>query len=81
MNCFTSGGGWDPEYNPKRRFYLKNCKRLRDLYIGCYSFSDYSVCEIENMPSLEMIGMGNDEECQSFYHASLKLKSDCERQK
>ena len=26
--------------------------------MGCYSFSDYSVCEIENMPSLEVIEMG-----------------------
>lgn len=81
MHCFTSEWGDNPEYNPKRRFYLKNCKRLGELYIGCYSFSYYSACEIENMPSLEMIGMGNDEECDNFCHASLKLKSDCERQK
>ena len=81
MHCFTSEWGDNPEYNPKRRFYLKNCKRLGELYIDCYSFSYYSACEIENMPSLEMIGMGNDEECDNFCHASLKLKSDCERQK
>ena len=81
-NSFTSGWGRDPEYNPKRRFYLKNCKTLAYLVIGCYSFSDYSVCEIENMPYLQVIGMGEDEEeCYSFYYASLKLKSDCERQK
>ena len=81
-NSFTSEWGDNPEYNPKRRFYLKNCKTLAYLVIGCYSFSDYSVCEIENMPYLQVIGMGEDEEdCYNFYHASLKLKSDCERQK
>ena len=65
-----------------RHFYLKNCERLRELKIGCYSFSDYSVCEIENVPSLEVIEMGelNEESC-NFYYASLELKSDSERMK
>ena len=68
--------------NPKGHFYLKNCERLRELKIGCYSFSDYMVCEIENVPSLEMIEMGelNGDGC-NFYHASLELKSECERMK
>ena len=65
--------------NPNRRFYLKNCERLRELKIGCFSFNDYSVCEIENVPSLEVIEMGelNEESC-NFSHASLELNSDCE---
>ena len=68
--------------NPKGHFYLKNCERLRELKIGRYSFSDYSVCEIENVPSLEVIEMGelNGDGC-NFYHASLELKSDSERMK
>ena len=41
-----------------RHFYLKNCERVRELKIGCWSFIDYSVCEIENVPSLEVIEMG-----------------------
>ena len=63
--------------NPKRHFYLKNCEKLRELKIGCYSFMDYSVCEIENVPSLEVIEMGelNEESC-NFWFASLELKSD-----
>ena len=70
-------------FNPNRCFHLKNCERLRELKIGCLSFSDYSVCEIENVPSLEVIEMGGlYEESFIFYHASeLELKSDCERVK
>ena len=68
--------------NPNRHFYLKNCERLRELKIGCGSFSDYSVCEIENVPSLEVIEMGEvNEGSYNFCHASLELKSDSERMK
>ena len=68
--------------NPKRHFYLKNCERLRELRIGCYSFSDYSVCEIENVPSLEVIEMGDlNQWSGNFFYASLELKSDSERMK
>ena len=67
-------------YDPNRRFYLKDCERLREWEIGRYSFSDYSVCEIENLPSLEVIEMGElNEASNNFYHASLELKSDSER--
>ena len=68
--------------DPNRHFYLKNCKRLRELKIGCCSFYDYSVCEIENVPSLEVIEMGElDEGSSNFSHASLELKSDSQRMK
>ena len=80
-NCFTKkkkGTGNDPT----RHFHLKNCERLRELRIGCWSFSDYSVCEIENVPSLEVIEMGVlNERSWNFYYASLELKSDSERVK
>ena len=65
------------EKNPNRHFDLKNCERLRELKIGRYSFSDYSVCEIENVPSLEVIEMGELNGWSGcFYSASLELKSD-----
>ena len=78
QNCFIRGA----EYNPNAHFYLKNCPGLRELKIGPHSFSDYSVCEIENVPSLEVIEMGelNEWSC-NFYCASLELKSDSERMK
>ena len=75
-NCFRKS----IEKNPNRHFYLKNCERLRELKIGRYSFSDYSACEIENVPSLEVIEMGElNEESYNFCHASLELKSDSQR--
>ena len=59
---------------------MKNCERLRELKIGRYSFSDYSVCEIDSVPSLEMIEMGEmDEKSFNFSHASLELKSESQR--
>ena len=77
--CFKKKD-WFLSVNPNRHFYLKNCERLRELKIGCCSFSDYAVCEIENVPSLEVIEMGDlNEDSSNFFHASLELKSDCER--
>ena len=62
--------------NPNRHFYLKNCPKLKSLKIGRYSFSDYSVIEIENVNALETIEMGDlsDKECNSFRDASLTLR-------
>ena len=69
-------------YDPNCHFYLKNCERLRELKIGRYSFSDYSVCEIENVPSLEVIEMGElNEWSRNFSCASLELKSDSDEMK
>ena len=44
--------------------------------MGCYSFSDYSVIEIENVDALEVIEMGElNEKSNNFCYASLELKS------
>ena len=68
--------------NPSRHFYLKNCERVRELKMGCGSFYDYSVCEIENVPSLEVIEMGElNKDSDNFCYASLELKSGYERMK
>ena len=81
MNSFTKHkNSWGN--NPTRHFYLKNCERVRELKIGPHSFSDYSVCEIENVPSLEVIEMGEPKSwSRNFYYASLELKSDSRRMK
>ena len=69
-------------YDPDRHFYLKNCERVREVRIGRYSFSDYSVCEIGNVPSLEVIKMGElNDDSSNFCCASLELKSDSQRMK
>ena len=57
--------------DPRRRFHLTNCHSLKTLKIGHYSFSDYSVCGIREVPALEEIQIGNS----SFAYASLVLKS------
>ena len=81
MNSFTKKKNhWGEDLS--RHFYLKNCERLRELKMGRYSFSDYSVCKIENVPSLEVIEMGELNEWSfNFFYASLELKSDSERMK
>ena len=66
---------WD-QIDHNRRFYLKNCPKLRELRIGPWSFLDYSVIEIENVDALEVIEMGElNEKSWNFYWASLELKS------
>ena len=60
-----------------RKLYVKNCDALKELKIGRYSFSDYSVIEIENVNSLELIEMGDmNMESNNFLYASLELKSE-----
>ena len=74
-NSFTkskNGFGSDPN----RRFQLKDCSALTELRVGRYSFSDYSVCEIENVDALEVIAMGDlSSESFNFHSASLELRS------
>ena len=60
-----------------RKLYVKNCDALKELKIGPYSFSDYSLIEIENVNSLELIDIGEmDDWSNNFFYASLELKSD-----
>ena len=62
--------------DPNRRFYLKDCPKCKSFVIDCYSFSDYSVCVIENMDALEGITLGSSMyDCYNFYGASLELRS------
>ena len=77
MNSFTKfKNTWQITLDPNRHFYLKNCPKLKSLKMGRYSFSDYTVIEIENVDALEVIEMGdlNDWSC-NFYYASLELMS------
>ena len=62
--------------DPNRHFYLKNCPKMKSLKMGRYSFSDYTVIEIENADALEVIEIGNvNEWSYNFWYASLELKS------
>ena len=86
MNSFTKSSDDsdddDSDEDPNRHFYLKDCEQLKELKMGCYSFSDFTVCEIANVPSLEVIEMGElNEDSYNFYYASLELKSDGDEMK
>ena len=72
--CFTKWKDSCPNYYSNRQFHLKDCPSLRELIIGYYSFSDYSVCEIENVDALKSIEMGDMNGISgSFAYASLEL--------
>lgn len=63
--------------NKNSKFYLMNCPLIRELKMGCYSFSDYSLYMIENVNSLEVIEMGElNAESFNFYYANFQLKSN-----
>ena len=74
-NSFTKKkNGFGKESN--RRFYVKNCPSLTELRVGRYSFSDYTMIDIENVDGLEVIDMGElNGWSYNFYYASLELKS------
>ena len=70
-NSFRKHENWYGN-DPNRHFYLKDCERVKELKIGCSSFFDFTVCEIANVSSLEVIEVNGD----NFLYASLELKSD-----
>ena len=76
-NSFTKfKNTWRVTSDPNRHFYLKNCPKLKSLKMGRYSFSDYNVCEIENVDALEVIEMGDlNQDSHNFTFASLELRS------
>ena len=76
MNSFTKRQYYFGN-DANRKLYVKNCDALKELKIGNYSFSDYSVIEIENVNSLEWIEMGYmNGMSNNFLYASLELKSE-----
>ena len=76
MNSFTKEKNFYGN-DANRKLYVKNCDALKELKIGRYSFSDYSLIEIENVNSLELIEMGEVNKVSfNFYSASLELKSE-----
>ena len=69
-----------PYMNPKRGFYMRDCPQEKELIIGHASFSMYSLCEIVNNPSLEVIEVGEtSDSSHCFGRARLELKSVAER--
>ena len=77
-NCFTCEMPNGP--NPNRRFTLKDCEKLKELKMGRWCFYEYTTCEIENNPSLEVIEMGEMGWVSNVFHfALLTLSSNPQR--
>ena len=75
VNCFS-------KENNSGHFSLKNCRQVRELKMGRYSFLGYSVCEIEEDDSLEVIEIGElNEESSNFYGGDCVLRSCCNAMK
>ena len=75
VNCFS-------KENSLGHFSLKNCRQVKELKMGRYSFRGYSACEIENDDSLEVIEMGELNKWSSnFYRGDCVLGSDCDAMK
>ena len=74
-NSFTKEkNSWGDD--SERHFYLRDCPKVKELRVGRYSFSDYSVIEIENVDRLEVIEIGElSDVSYNFYSASLRLRS------
>ena len=63
-----------------RSLRVINCASLKDLTIGAFSFSDYSAFEIDHVPSLESLEIGDlNEESYNFHNADLVLQSGFQR--
>ena len=75
-SCFEDDYS-DGVYSDNNHLYVKNCERLRELRIGSQSFVEYNVFDVENVPSLEVIEIGNViKNSQNFYAApQFELKS------
>ena len=68
MNSFTKSRNGAAE-RTNREFHLRNCEALRELVIGRYSFSDYVVLDLTNLPQLRTISVGTLQSSNNFYCA------------
>ena len=68
-NSFTlSKNSFDERLN--REFHVTDCASLRELIIDRYSFSDYHIFDLNNLPNLKSITIGSSSESFNFYYAS-----------
>ena len=62
-----------------RSFQVKNCERLKELIVEDGTFRDFCECVIENLPSLEVLSIGNANSYRAigcFQDSLLELRSD-----
>lgn len=71
-------GGEYQDYNPRKKFCLSDCPKVKALVLGNGALIDAGICVIKNVPALEEIVMGdmdNTHPCGCFESGSLKLNS------
>ena len=81
MNSFTRSR-WSYAERWSREFHVKNCGSLRELIIGRYSFSDYCVFDLSNLPQLRTISIGTVDQSNNFYYAydvDLIGENECDK--
>ena len=67
MNSFTRSR-YSYAERMSREFHLRNCESLRELVIGRFSFSDYHVLDLKNLPNLKSIIIGSSSASFNFYY-------------
>lgn len=73
---FTAKKKGRPKENKNREFHLVDCESVIELVIGCFSFSDYSVCHLRNLNGLKSISIGDRYESYCFYYSDCHLIGD-----
>ena len=71
-------GGEHQDYNPRKKFCLSDCPKVKALVLGNGVLIDAGICVIKNVPALEEIVMGdmdNTHPCGCFENGSLELNS------
>lgn len=73
QNSFTEHpGGYSYDDNS---FSVSNCKVLKSIEIGCFSFNSFNSFQLESLPSLESLVIGSTERVSNnFWYSPFVIK-------
>lgn len=61
-----------------RRLEVRNCRKLKEVKIGRFSFADYAACVLEGLSALEKVEVGElNGWSNNFQYALLRVRSGC----
>lgn len=61
-----------------RRLEVRNCRKLKEVKIGRFSFADYAACVLEGLSALEKVEVGElNGWSNNFQYALLRMRSGC----
>lgn len=62
--------------DPGRRLEVRNCRKLKEVKIGRFSFADYAACVLEGLSALEKVEVGElNGWSNNFQYALLRVRS------